>query len=183
MSITHLSTGSIFYKLPTDFIRRHGYSSNTNHMIYREINNKPELQRFIRQRINYLVLDLYHITQEQHVKRHKDMCLIQDMFPTELVNPEKFKQEQEQKQWNQEQTRRLNEWKEQQAKKAQAKTPLTIDVDAEDKENNRLVISKKIPDRKALTRFVEVPVANTTTNTTEKKTRIYKITSSKPKSK
>jgi len=178
MSITHLSTGSIFYKLPTEFIRRHGYSSNTNHMIYKEINDKPELQRFIRQRINYLVMDIYRITQEQHVKRHKDMSLIQDMFPTELVNPEKFKQEQEHKQWNQEQTRRLDEWKEQQAIKAAAAAAATLDKDAdkdaEDKENNRLVISKKRPDRKTLT--VEVPVADKT----EKKTRIYKITSSKP---
>ena len=208
---------SIFYKLPNSFIRRHSFSSNTNHFVYREINNHPEIMGYIRHRIKETIMDMYEVVEEQHTKRHKnnsstglDLSLIQKMFPTELVNPEKYKQEQEQKEWEREQNDRLAKWKETQKAKQLAKEFLekethikipvvsSSDLDKKESESTKkhettetetpVVVHKKrvvsVSIKTPICKTEKIKENNKTENKTggvkEHKTRIYKITSSIP---
>jgi len=112
---TTISTPSVFYKLPKELICRNSFSSNINHFIYREIQTKPSIQMFVRERIKESLMNVYKVSKEQHIKRYNsdsDLLMVENMFPCELVNPEKFKKEQEEKAWRMEQTKRLREWRE-----------------------------------------------------------------------
>ena len=192
---------SIFFKLPNDNIRRHGMSSNTNHFVYREINKNPAIQVFVRSQIRRVIFDLYKITEEQHIKRcdnsscENNVSLVENMFSTELVNPEKFKKQQEQEQerleWEREQSNRLKKWKETQLAKQFAKKQPSVekDLDGSEKEN-RLYYSNPIPETEErtveITEPIDTPVANeinpvqTVSKKYNNKIRCYKIIMSLP---
>lgn len=111
--MTQTKTHSVFYKLPNGFVRRNGFSCNTSHLIYREINTNQALKEFVCQRIKENLNDLFTVVKLQHIERHKDndITAVQKMFPTEISDPKRYKQEQEQKQWEEEQKKRLEKWK------------------------------------------------------------------------
>ena len=190
------TTPSVFYKLPNDFIRRHGFSSNTNHFIYREINTKPVIQNFVRRRVKEVIMDLYEIAEEQHIKRHnadkKNLSVVQNMFPTELVNPEKYKQEQEQKAWEKKQAERIKKWKETHlAKKFMENNKILFketDNDLDKTQRGDKLFEKKenihteqqsidrpvVVDNKRILTVKNIPKIS------ENKTRVYKITTTFP---
>jgi len=100
MSTTIYSTSSVFYKLPKELICRNNTSSNTNHFIYREIHTKPIIKTFVRERIKQALLDVYKVSKEQHMKRFNSgskLLIVEDMFPSELVNPGKHRKEQQER--------------------------------------------------------------------------------------
>lgn len=143
---------SIYYKLPQNFLRKNNFSSNSNHFIYREINNNIEIQSFVRRQIKETLLSIYEITEQQYIKRQpekKDLLSIQCMFPTELVNPEKYKQEQQQKAWEKEERDRMKKWKEIQlakfeknvSQKEENKENRMVET-RRNKENKRVIINK-----------------------------------------
>lgn len=185
-----IMTPSIFFKLPDCNIRRHGMSPNTNHFVYREINNKPIIKIHVYKQIRKIVFDLYKITEEQHIKRCENSpcgnnkSLVEDMFSLEVVNPEKFRKQQEQErerlEWEREQKDRLKKWKETQLAKqfAEKQTPVKNDLDESEKEN-RLFYSNPGPETEE--RIVETPVVNeinqvlTVPKKYDNKIRCYKV--------